>query len=86
MAFREKVVKASGKRVKTRQVSISSMKTRGEKTKAEVAEGVSAHPRQRKTLGKELRCRVSRINGWRWPGCAAEPPLLKELLMGNMES
>lgn len=34
LAFREKVVKVSGKRVKTRHVSVNSMKTRGEKAKA----------------------------------------------------
>lgn len=54
LAFGEKAVKASGKRVKTRQVSISSMKTRREKAKAEVAEGVSAHPRQRKRWGRSF--------------------------------
>lgn len=42
-----KVVKESGKKVKTRHVSINSIKTRGEELKScQAVQGVNAHPRR----------------------------------------
>lgn len=66
-----KVVKESGKKVKTRHVSINSIKTRGEELKAArryrelmlIQDGAAEE-----MLEKELCCRVRRINRWFWSG------------------